>query len=687
MAIVVCQICGGKQFKNEAAYQQHAKDNKTHQAKALALRKTSTPAATSSSSRAQPSTPTLSPPQVDVNKPGYCKACKTNFGSTQNLQNHYEKGDARHHPKCLRCLKGFENHVVLDEHRKSAHPMVYCQKCKKYMYLEEWAKHQAECGKPPPTLPTPPVSRPIWSCPVCSAVERSEEDVKKHIVRVHPELCCYTCGLAFQSNAELSTHFLEHNAHPTCIPCGMGFRGNLEYEVHLEDKHEPINSLEVYVCETCDREFRNIEDLERHSEEHVPAPLESVPEWDEDEDPFHSESSAGSPSNDKGKGVDRGFPTKPERIVPRAGHTIPLVMAKSEEEFYSDASSDSGIEIASTGLSAPELHRVSSAPAVPTVLTAVEEKAVILDKIVASPEPWTDVQLTAESNEKPVTRSDSEDVEVMVEQPTEARTSTSSSPVLVQEADAVQTDSPRSSATNSTSYHSAGRAPSPNRAISRLSLYTAYRHPSGDSPAPESSSGVASPASARSLLFTLSQSMQKARAESPKSRDSSSIEDSPKLTRGSSPVLGSTSGPSTSPRESEADVLGTCAQQHVEIDRTATVSVSIESATQTDTSMESSSELTGSSQSQMNLTTTASPVICQIWAQRRRLQAQNALEGVPRIRTVCIPLRSPRLLGSSVACALGIRSNRRSRCVVIYSATAASSLRSPRICSVRFARG
>jgi hypothetical protein len=85
-----------------------------------------------------------------------------------------------------------------------------------------------------------------------------------------------------------------------------------------------------------------------------------------------------------------------------------------------------------------------------------------------------------------------------------------------------------SSATSSSSgYHSiATRIPSP-RAISRLSLHTAYRHIStGDSPASESTSGLASPASAQSLLFTLSQQIKTAAAKRESGSDVSGADNS-----------------------------------------------------------------------------------------------------------------------------------------------------------------
>lgn len=133
--------------------------------------------------------------------------------------------------------------------------------------------------------------------------------------------------------------------------------------------------------------------------------------------------------------------------------------------------------------------------------------------------------------------------------------SESESPVLVQtvETEQATTGSPlssRSASTASTSYHSAARVPSPSRAISRLSLYTAYRHPTGNSPAPESSS-VASPGSAHSLLFTLSQSMKGKRTESPSSAASASAEQGPEMPPRFSFAPAGPSQPSTPTRSDE----------------------------------------------------------------------------------------------------------------------------------------
>ncbi len=50
--------------------------------------------------------------------------------------------------------------------------------------------------------------------------------------------------------------------------------------------------------------------------------------------------------------------------------------------------------------SVPKLLRAISAPVAPTVFTAPEVKPVILDKIVASPEPWTNIRLNSASSEE-----------------------------------------------------------------------------------------------------------------------------------------------------------------------------------------------------------------------------------------------------------------------------------------------
>ncbi|KAI0684511.1 hypothetical protein BC835DRAFT_633916 [Cytidiella melzeri] len=535
MAVVVCRICDGKQFKNEEAYQQHARDNKNHQKRAFALKQTTSLAPASSGTRTPVPPAAVSQPLTISAKPGYCKTCKVDYGTLQGLQAHFSSGEVRHHPKCMKCGSGFENHGALEEHRKVAHPMVYCHKCAKYIYLDNWAAHQAECSKPPP----------MWSCPVCMKLGKSEDEIKEHIVICHPELCCYTCGLAFQSKAELDGHYLEHGAHPTCSACVLGFRDLQEFEMHKAERHAPKGSQsQLYYCTICDEIFVSDKALEQHNQYDHPEESYSISEADQDEEVDESPFQASPTSRDelprgKGKEVDRGVLSKPERIVPRAGHTIPLVLSKSEEEFCSDVSSDSAVEVPGV----PKLLRTVSAPPAPTVLNPVEVKPVILDKIVASPEPWTEVELAAVEETCP---------QEQAHETARSQESTNSSPVLVQEPDTLQTDSPVSSATNSTSgYHSVGRVPSPNRAVSRLSLHTAYRHPSGNSPAPESSSGVASPVSAQSLLFFLSQGMKRnTDREPPKSRaveSPAALQSPPRLfrSRGSSPASESTSGPST----------------------------------------------------------------------------------------------------------------------------------------------
>ena len=153
----------------------------------------------------------------------------------------------------------------------------------------------------------------------------------------------------------------------------------------------------------------------------------------------------------------------------------------------------------------------------------------------------------------------------------------------MQEQDTTGTTSPLSSATVSTAYHSVARVPSPNRAISRLSLYTAYRHPSGNTPAPESSSGIASPGSAHSLLFTLAQSMRRRSVDDTKS---ASPEGSPELSSASSLTGESIGGPSTPPVSGPdpADVPDPRDQHEgvMDVDRTVTTNMSSESDIQTE---------------------------------------------------------------------------------------------------------
>ena len=105
MAVVICTLCDNKQFKNQEAYEQHARDNKKHKEKARLQ-----------VSRAQvvvPSLTTLSQPPAT--SAGYCKTCKIDCTTAEALRAHYSSGEYRFHPKCLKCGQGFENHASLDE--------------------------------------------------------------------------------------------------------------------------------------------------------------------------------------------------------------------------------------------------------------------------------------------------------------------------------------------------------------------------------------------------------------------------------------------------------------------------------------------------------------------------------------------------------------------------------------------
>jgi hypothetical protein len=121
MAVVVCRVCDGKQFKTEEAYQQHAKTNTKHLKKTGTLvqlaqnpSKVSITRISASPANVGATTANVLPPPVLTTKPGYCKTCQADFGSIENLSAHYSSGEARHHPKCIKCSKGFENHAVLE---------------------------------------------------------------------------------------------------------------------------------------------------------------------------------------------------------------------------------------------------------------------------------------------------------------------------------------------------------------------------------------------------------------------------------------------------------------------------------------------------------------------------------------------------------------------------------------------
>ncbi|KAI0341431.1 hypothetical protein BDW22DRAFT_304285 [Trametopsis cervina] len=269
MAVVTCRVCNGKQFKDEEAYAQHARDNKTHQKKASVL-------LNSQHTVSSPGTPKSVQPAVleavQTGQPGYCKACKLDFGTEQLLQAHFSRGATHHHPRCLKCAKGFENHAVLEEHRKISHPLKYCAECRKFVYVEDWATHQL--GNPkhsPPAPPQPPTLS--FRCSACPAELFSTGALQQHKFATHTELCCFPCGSTYENASDLLDHYLKSVMHPTCEMCGIGFRDTMLYNQHLVSGHstkiapdvnpagKQLSGSSPRSCGVCHRTFETAENL------------------------------------------------------------------------------------------------------------------------------------------------------------------------------------------------------------------------------------------------------------------------------------------------------------------------------------------------------------------------------------------------------------------------------------------
>ncbi|KAI0790483.1 hypothetical protein C8Q75DRAFT_762047 [Abortiporus biennis] len=183
----VCMSTRGisKEFKNEKALGDHMRDfrhqpmrtstlsagkietrtgNSNIQASSVAIlpggEGIQLPTGPSSFLPVQPSTPAES---KNVAKPSlsittiapvsfFCKPCGLTFPTHQELKQHQSQDlipgktamNGRPHPKCIRCGEGFESHDDANSHRIKAHPMKYCQPCKRYFYLEEEERHLSD---------------------------------------------------------------------------------------------------------------------------------------------------------------------------------------------------------------------------------------------------------------------------------------------------------------------------------------------------------------------------------------------------------------------------------------------------------------------------------------------------------------------------------------------------------------
>ncbi|KAH8101815.1 hypothetical protein BXZ70DRAFT_77560 [Cristinia sonorae] len=153
---------------------------------------------------------------------------------------------------CFICEEKFMNFNALQSHRVSAHPMIFCQLCRRHILLSELSDH---------------ICSSIRShiCRACQAVLGNSLLLKQHVINHHSELHCSRCDDTFDTTEQLATHYLESPAHPSCLTCYLGFHNSSRLEEHIAAQHpQPPLSNPSFQCSLCAIIFPSDSELQTH---------------------------------------------------------------------------------------------------------------------------------------------------------------------------------------------------------------------------------------------------------------------------------------------------------------------------------------------------------------------------------------------------------------------------------------
>ncbi|KAJ7621066.1 hypothetical protein FB45DRAFT_928239 [Roridomyces roridus] len=167
-------------------------------------------------------------------RPFYCNKCKTGFVTQTSLDDHYRGKPGITHPNCARCGKGFYDGNVLEEHLKSAHPMMTC--CSQKLYEEDLGTHYKDSDRHP-------------SCNICGIGFKDDSAYAAHGASQHPENRCTLCARQFNDSLALRNHFLLSPDHPNCHVCGEGYYDDVAFAEHHEAVHKPALSMNLLAIE------------------------------------------------------------------------------------------------------------------------------------------------------------------------------------------------------------------------------------------------------------------------------------------------------------------------------------------------------------------------------------------------------------------------------------------------------
>ncbi|KIP02424.1 hypothetical protein PHLGIDRAFT_122465 [Phlebiopsis gigantea 11061_1 CR5-6] len=467
-AAVVCTVCHNQKFKSEIALKQHTRDSAQHRARLQQQR--------------------------------VCAVCGGKVFKDLAAYNGHVRDSKEHRARVAQTksqgsaspLPAGPSRTVSDASRpgsvflssRAETPRAVDTSSSFVDAVARSSRVPSTAGSPftPPVVIESPVSPPVTvRCPVCMTFHLNEYMRKgiarQHMFATHPEVCCYTCGLSFSSPEDVVAHYKEHDAHPSCPHCEDAFRDSVALQFHIAETHKPPTHSHGSLYDVATAHIRTPQPasaaspLSTFDGSYIRSPLSSC---DVSEDrgavPIHSSTPIKT----------RASSESPRADMPKLQRALATEHVDTSPEFVRAASEP----------------LISAAPLsdVPDHISPVGGGNLATDAWVQEQSIISQAEsMLAAANSIPPNRTVSPIAEHPPAKPNNSST-TSAWSIL---------SSPRS-----TRYHSPERPASPEPApASHEQAHAVSTHATGGTFASESSSGVATPASARSLLFSLTEQL------------------------------------------------------------------------------------------------------------------------------------------------------------------------------------
>ncbi|XP_059054703.1 gastrula zinc finger protein XlCGF57.1-like isoform X2 [Achroia grisella] len=161
--------------------------------------------------------------------------------------------------QCLHCNIILDNIDNLKDHNETCHDILTCTLCYETFFdhseleIHVSTTHRFQCSK-------------------CKMYKNSEEDLVKHMDRMHKKYLCKECGKCCQGLDKLRSHEQKHVTRNECPKCGKSYATKDFFIKHvklcLEDLIDPhpirSNIKKTFICSTCNKGYSTVGGLRVH---------------------------------------------------------------------------------------------------------------------------------------------------------------------------------------------------------------------------------------------------------------------------------------------------------------------------------------------------------------------------------------------------------------------------------------